>query len=130
MTPERFEEIIRRCRNATKGPWYWDVNPAFKRVDLTSGKSAVMVFKRWGMNSAQPMFLRDHIYEPVTEFTRVVPGREHHAEWFQDLDHPDANFIAHARQDMEDLIEALYEAHEEIANLTGSKYGKIEENNT
>jgi len=34
--------------------------------------------------------------ERCDEFGRIVPGRERHADWFKEIDHPDARLIAAA----------------------------------
>lgn len=91
----------------TPGPWRWEVNHKYKQVSLCGERNfdlEVMDFRRWGMQGAQPMFRDDdQISHGVDAFSAVVPGREHHAEWFQTLDHPDARLIAAAPE----LLNAL-----------------------
>ena len=93
--------------NHTPGPWRWEVNHKYKQVSLCGERNfdlEVMDFRRWGMQGAQPMFRDDdQILHGVDVFSAAVPGREHHAEWFQTLDHPDARLIAAAP----DLLGAL-----------------------
>lgn len=42
------------------------------------------------------------------DFANPVAGREHHAKWFQDIDHPDARLIA-AAPDLLAACEAVLE---------------------
>jgi hypothetical protein len=100
---------------ATPGPWRWEVSLKSKSIQLCGGRPrfdlTVMDFVRWGMGGARPRFLKpsEHIGMLMTdaeEFAVHVEGREHHADWFQSLDHPDAHLIAAAP----DLYEAAKHA--------------------
>lgn len=96
--------------NPTPGPWRWEVNRKNHRVQLCGGVPqfdlTVMDFVRWGMTSAQPRFLdpadlgpkslRPMILCRSEMWARPIVGREHHADWMQGIDHPDANLIAAA----------------------------------
>jgi hypothetical protein len=59
----------------------------------------VIDFVRWGMSNAAPRFNTErpgsglNIMERADRFGLIVPGREHHAEWFKAIDHPDARLI-------------------------------------
>lgn len=96
----------------TPGPWRWEVNESSKSVHLVGGKPmfdlTIIDFERWGMNSAT-MRLRDtaidgmNLMDRCTVWAKKVPGREHHASWFKDIDHPDTRLIAAAP----DLLAAL-----------------------
>lgn len=85
----------------TPGPWRFELNRKSRRVQLCGGKPTydltVMDFVRWGMDSAAPRFRTDranlNIMKRAEEFGAVVLGREHHADWFQSIDHPDARLI-------------------------------------
>lgn len=44
------------------------------------------------------------------ELSVVVPGREHHSDWFRDIDHPDARLIAAAP----DMLEAIEETLQSV----------------
>jgi hypothetical protein len=100
----------------TPGPWRWELNRKGKRVQLCGGVPrfdlTVMDFIRWGMGGAQPRFLEAWksnsmmLLENAPKFGKDVPGREHHSDWFQTIDHPDAHLIAAAP----DLYAALEHA--------------------
>lgn len=85
---------------ATKGPWRWNINLKGKSMKLESTGvkmlETVMDFKRWGMGGAKARFIRDGLMYDSDVLTKTVDGREHHADWFQSIDHPDADFIATA----------------------------------
>lgn len=89
----------------TPGPWRWEINLKSRQLQLCGGRPlfdlTVMDFRRWGMGGAQPRFLVPHpsggmLLHEAHEFAKAVPGREHHAHWFQAIDHPDADLIAAA----------------------------------
>jgi hypothetical protein len=56
------------------------------------------------------------LLENAPTFGKNVPGRDHHADWFQTIDHPDAHLIAAAPtlfaalDAMVDASAALYKA--------------------
>lgn len=100
----------------TPGPWRWEMNIASKQVRLVGGKVRydlnVMDFVRYGMSSASPRFNVErreniHLMTRADELGAVVPGREHHADWFQAIDHPDANLIAAAAEMYEALLDIV-----------------------
>jgi len=119
MTHEELEAIEARCNAATPGPWEWDVNSVSKIVHLRtvhSGRYYVMGFKRFGTKGAAPTF---QVYEkhegPLHErgskgmfraddLAKSYPGKEHHEGYDDYIDHPDAEFIAHSKQDVASLI--------------------------
>lgn len=96
----------------TPGPWRWEFNEKSKDINLVGGKTiydlTVMDFVRYGMGGAQPRFNIDHgqdlqLMHKASEMGVIVKGREHHANWFKDINHPDAKLISSAPE----LLEAL-----------------------
>ena len=95
----------------TPGPWRWDVHPKQHTVQLCGGRPqydlTVMTCERWGMAGAAPSFLRPADGSSMLLITRAdafmapIPGREHHADWLQTIDHPDAHLIAAAPELLE-----------------------------
>lgn len=88
----------------SSGPWRWELNVSDKSVRLCGGVPrfdlTVVDFVRWGMGSAAPRFREDvdgmNIMRRCDDHGEVFAGREHHAKWFQGIDHPDARLIASA----------------------------------
>jgi len=108
---------------STPGPWRWELNPKSKCVRLCGGKPrfdlTVMDFVRWGIGGAAPRFVSGLLTRCDTMGV-IVPGREHHAAWFQGLSHPDADLIARAPDllaENESLRAELYIARGEIDAL-------------
>lgn len=96
MTSEQWEEIQRVHASATPGPWHWGSDLKHKSIMLLAYRgmgNLIMDFVRWGMSGAQPRFRDGGIMKKSSEMTKVIPGREHHASWAQQLDHPDALLI-------------------------------------
>ena len=82
----------------TPEPWRWELNLKSKGIELCGGKPSfdltVMDFTRWGMGRAAPRVRdKEGLLEPAHKYGKVVEGREHHAEWFQGINHPDMNRI-------------------------------------
>jgi hypothetical protein len=125
---KRLEEIKARAEAATPGPWMWDIRHKNRIMQLTtthSGRYYIMDFVRWGLQDACPRF---QVYEkysgPVTErkshgmeradkMVKPLPGREHHFGYEDKIEHPDAVFIEHSKEDVDFLL-----AH--IAALTAA----------
>lgn len=95
-----LELIKKRVAAAKQGPWWWNLNLKSKHIHLegrSRGSEIIMDFVRWGMSGARVRFQRAGLMTPAEEFARVIPGHEHHADWLKTIEHPDADFIAHAR---------------------------------
>ncbi len=114
---ERLSEIRARCEAATPGPWYWDAIDAHKRICLESARWKVMDFARYGMYGAAPRFLVDGIMERADSLLKSIPGKEHHRGFDNYIDHPDAAFIAHAREDIPYLLAELEQSSLKINAL-------------
>lgn len=88
--PLDLDAIEARANNATPGPWQWHVSRRTRDYRLqTVGWDVVMGFARWGRDSAQPEFNIDGVLHDGVDL---------------DQPHPDAEFIAGARQDVDDLL--------------------------
>ena len=88
----------------TRGPWIWRINRATKHVYLQAHGLTVMDFVRYGMSSAAPRFLdSEHLMVRADELAVNIPGYDHHGDWDQDINHPDARLISQAPA----LLEAL-----------------------
>lgn len=99
----------------TPGPWRWEVNRKHKSVELCGGLPAgtfdktVLSFERYGMKGAAPVF---HNWtkdgwggapKRADDLAVEKAGREHHADWFALIDHPNAHLISAAP----DLLEVV-----------------------
>jgi len=132
ITEERINEIRARLNAATPGPWEWDVNSAHRQAMLMtthSGRYIVMGFRRWGTQGAAPVF---QVYERYKGdvidrgslglaradiLLKSMPGREHHVGYDDYIDHPDAELIAHAYQDIQELLEYIDELESECKEV-------------
>ena len=65
-----------------------------------------MDFVRFGMSGASPRFRSGPVLVRAEQFAEEVKGREHHAEWFKAINHPDAQLIA-AAPDLLGVLKAL-----------------------
>lgn len=111
-----------RCGNATEGPWMWQVNLASKHTELRSLRglrATVLRPWRWGMQSATFQFVVNRLMERVDDkgLTAKIPGQEHNASWNRTIDHPDADYIAHARTDLPLFLEAFLDADKELETV-------------
>lgn len=128
--PLDLEAIEARANAATEGPWHWAGNTDVNRIYLATwvpgmGRCTVMDFSRWGMQSARPRFSEDlmmvnadkrAVYEVAPEAKSRDDQRVYRAD-IVGIDHPDAEFIAHARQDVPAMLERIREQEAELARL-------------
>ena len=133
--------IEARANAATPGPWGWRGNVDahwFALVTKHSGMRYVMTFDRFGMQSAQPVF-QDYsdgqgllvqakelaIYQVAPEATsRHDPRFNVYRADIIGFRNPDADFIAHAREDIDVLLHRVRElearlTEQRIAELAG-----------
>jgi hypothetical protein len=110
-----------RANAASPAPWFWRGNVDTRQIYLAHngrvGWTSVMSFARWGMQSARPRFLRrDGIFMAdaedyaVYEVCRDALSRADRRVYRGDIvgfRHPDAEFLAGARQDVDDLLAIL-----------------------
>ena len=100
MNEQELNEIEARAEAATPGPWFWDTNRRYKSTMLKApqnGGTCVMDFTRWGMQSAQPRF-----NDTCASFGGILYTMEQYDK--TGLPNPNADFIAHARQDVPALV--------------------------
>lgn len=117
-----IDDIRARADAATPGPWRWAGNTRSQDIRLVTrdrGRVFVMGFRRWGMHLAQPEFqvMRDGsgymipasdlpIYEVCPDATTADDRRVYRQDIIG-IRNPDAEFIASARQDIDDLLDYI-----------------------
>jgi hypothetical protein len=117
-----LEAIRARAAAATPGPWRWDgTMPPNAQVLLMSdapGRPLVMGFKRLGTQGGQPEFATERDGDgwagrmvPAIELA-ITDGRCHRP--LLGIPNEDAEFIAHARQDVADLLAEIDRLHERL----------------
>ncbi len=132
MSRPDIAAIRQRAADATPGPWSWQGNVENWTIRLATynrrpghGESTVMDFVRWGMKGAVPRFQNEHSFMdkagddpmPVYEVCPNATSRDEACVYrgdFFELRHPDAVFIASARQDIDDLL-AYVEELEQVS---------------
>lgn len=116
---DRLAEIEARAAAATPGPWRWRGNTDVWSMRLQApvrGALTVMDFVRWGMRNAAPRFAINGLMHRADEMARfeVCPdatSRKDPRVYRADLTgirHPDAEFIAAARSDVDWLIAEVH----------------------
>lgn len=113
----------------TPGPWRWEIHPKQHTVQLSGGRPqydlAVMRCERWGMRGAAPSFMSPGPMALVTRsdaFMVPIRGREHHSDWIQTLNHPDAHLIAAAPEQYEAaLLQEKADWHYEECHICGDE---------
>lgn len=110
----RLDEIRAREAAAYPGPWRWRGNTKQRDLFLQSPHQAmtVMDFTRYGMQEGQPRFVVDGLMckaEQFVEYTvHAYPGAERWRPPYRfdvcAIKHPDAEFIAAAREDVPWLL--------------------------
>ena len=125
-----LQKDLELCKKATPGPWKWDVNKHCHGVRLESYKWVVMDFVRWGMQGAQPCFLQEGILDKASDL--AIERKAHHAGFDMDIMHPDAQFIAEAREGWPHAIERAIKAETKLTKIQRilrepAPFGAVEE---
>lgn len=108
----------------TGGRWRWEINMNNKRLHLVGGAGrefdlTIMDFDRWGMGNAVAT-LRDTSIDGMNIMHRLpdrkdwiapFPGRAHHADWCQQVTHPDMKWIEEANPA---TIRTLLDEHDRL----------------
>lgn len=135
MTDTTTQAVTALLDGVTPGPWDWQVSRVSRSVELSGGRQSkaggdltVMSFARWGMQEAAPVFYTwegNYAAKADRADKIAVPeyGREHHAEWFARIDHPDARFIAAAR----DLVPELQAERDALASALAAAEARARE---
>jgi len=106
----------------TPGPWKWSINNQSKRMELSGRGVIVMDFVRWGMRGAVARLrdLRESLMYSAAKWAKPVTGREHHANWYQGIDHPDMRLI----EASPDLLEFAFDCFANYdCDTDAHKYG-------
>lgn len=145
-----LEQVRRREAKATPGPWRWFGNTDFHDIYLATsrfGRQFVMQFRRWGMRGAQPVFSDGRKWRPDPASTmdfiagegmtpasempvyEVAPGatqrrddRVYRAD-LAGIRNPDADFIAHSREDVRLLLEVIADLQSELRDAQAAPAG-------
>ncbi len=131
-----LEAIVKRAEAATPGPWQWFGNTKQFNCYLATihgGRRFVLQFDRWGMSSAQPTFQvyseRNGLMVKLAKLPEELGPKfeADHRRDFCGIAHPDAEFIAHARQDIDDLLAEVDRLQSENESLRRSAEFACEE---
>lgn len=128
---DKLHEIKERLEKATPEPWEWVGSTKNKYISLETpkfGRHTIMGFDRWGLNGACPVFMEpsfdgtmnlQHKQFRVLErgFKWLKERQSHHEGWDMDIDHPDAQLIAHAPEDIRYLIAEVERLQAESAAM-------------
>ena len=106
MTNEQLAAIKARCEKATPGPWeVRSIEP--EEFDAVSDDTFYIMADKWEVAS-------------ITTYERVIEP-----DWQRDDDEADADFIAHAREDIPALlaeVERLRVALERVSKIYPTPY--------
>lgn len=122
-----LDAIRQRAEAATAGPWGWRGNVDSHNTHLRSMQGPdVLRFHRSGMNGGRPwfcgiperFFIQDSrplaIYQACKDATDRNDPRVYRGD-IVGFRHPDAEFIAHARKDVDDLLAIVDELKAALA---------------
>lgn len=129
MKPPNLDEIRSRAKAARGGPWCWFGDAKWQTYYLATkhgGRHIVLDFARAGMQRAQPRFNIDNRLVPARELAIYEVNRQatdyndpslyrHDIVGFRS---PDADFIAHSREDVDTLLEYIYHLEQLVGEKT------------
>src|ERR1700761_705300 len=101
MTPDRLKEIRERADKATKGQWELRVHPGAEANPDLYGRN-------FHVSARTP---ENHPYFECTPKIEILSDEDYPTK------RDDAYFVAHARQDIPDLLSALDEARELLKEI-------------
>ncbi|GEM48812.1 hypothetical protein [Deinococcus cellulosilyticus] len=125
--PTEIQAIKDRWSKATKGPWQWSgyvSRDSLKQTDINltttwGGRRVVMMFERVGFRDAQPWF------QPQPGDLGMQPGRdlvkqdpETGSGHISGINHPDAEAIAHAPEDVRMLLQEVDRLRAQVPSWT------------
>ncbi|WP_073815016.1 hypothetical protein [Kitasatospora sp. CB01950] len=111
IQPLDLDAIQARTDAATPGRWLWYGTGRDRNLRLQTHEwDTVMDFVRHGLQGAQPRFNVDGLMETAAE---LLPDGQNACRGFP---HPDAEFIAHARQDVPALIAYARELEQQLTS--------------
>lgn len=124
-----IDEIRERWAKATRGPWKWFGNTKMHEIYLAtehSGRRFVMQFARWGMHSAQPLFqvrtprggIMTYVRDLVRYEVRPPPGENPYRYDVDGINHPDADAIAAAPEDVRVLLDEVDRLRDELRRIS------------
>lgn len=116
LTPAEIAEIQTRTNKATPPPWGWFGNTNCHEIYLSTidrGRLYVMQFVRWGMRGACPVFQKYNSDGNGEMFPAHELAPVDHNGSFTTISNPDADFIAHSREDVPRLLK-LIKAYEPV----------------
>jgi len=122
MTDERLDEIKKRCEEASPGPWVWVADIEGRLADVME----VAKEEPWLASGVQPLgqpwVLQNSLESPTGKavFRKSTPMVLDYADCGSHAclsSVQDRRFIAHARQDIPDLLEEIERLKKRVDTL-------------
>lgn len=117
-----IDAIRARWAKATPGPWRWFGNTFGKNIYLAtthSGRMDVMDFARYGPRFAQPVFRVDSPTGGImTKAHDLVTYEVDYRHDISGIDHPDAEAIAAAPEDVRVLLDEVDRLRDELRRIS------------
>ena len=122
MNNDRISEIRARCDAATPGPWKWKMwTGCLKDVYLAGSEKVAMSFGRYGRSGGAPYFPHNGLMTRVDKLFTRAQKKERKFSFFDFLNHPNAEFIAHAREDLPWALDIIAAQQAEIDRLSAAQ---------